>query len=256
VELVKAANVTTKSYPSLGFNPDYLMYDDSFCIKFAPEMHFTAEAMGDFCMTYYLRALRHHPGVIAAKIVRQMAVFYSGKNPSFALGRSRDLSEAKYSRAADLMQWTTELGPGNAAVDRYVAACKQLANQEIAIPQARRFVEWLQFFSTHYLDLLGVALLSPLLLFFRSPRAHFLWLVAALWLTYSYNFGNCLTIAVVHSLEVSRYTRVQLIFTVFAECLSLWLLLELAVFGIRHGARDLLYGKPKAGSDTNTMSAS
>jgi hypothetical protein len=59
--------------------------------------------------------------------------------------------------------------------------------------------------------------------------------VAAVWLVYSYNFGNCLTIAVVHSLEVTRYVRIQLIFTVFAQCLSLYLLLELAVFGIRAG---------------------
>jgi len=53
-------------------------------------------------------------------------------------------------------------------------------------------------------------------------------LVAALLLVYSYNFFNCLTIAVVHSLEVTRYVRVQLIFTIFAQCLSLYLLLELA----------------------------
>jgi len=58
----------------------------------------------------------------------------------------------------------------------------------------------------------------------------------------------------VHSLDVVRYLRVQLIFTVFAECLSLWLLLELVVFGVRRGARNLLSGKPKAGSDTNIVS--
>jgi hypothetical protein len=103
----------------------------------------------------------------------------------------------------------------------------------VAISQARRFIEWLQFFSAHYLDLLGVALLSPLLLLLRPLRAHFLWLVVALWLGYSYNFGNCLTIAVVHSLEVTRYIRIQLIFTLFSQCLSLCLLLELAVFAVR-----------------------
>ena len=88
-------------------------------------------------------------------------------------------------------------------------------------------------FSGIYLDLLAVALLSPVLLGFRPLRAHFLWLVAALLLVYSYNFFNCLTIAVVHSLEVTRYVRVQLIFTIFAQCLTLYLLLELAAFGIR-----------------------
>ena len=131
------------------------------------------------------------------------------------------------------MPLTAALGPGNPAVDRYVDASNRLAGESISIIQARRFVEWLRLFSAHYLDLLGVALLSPLLLVVRPLRIHFVWLVAALWLTYSYNFGNCLTIAVVHSLEVTRYVRIQLIFTVFAQCLSLYLLMELAVFVAR-----------------------
>ncbi len=52
------------------------------------------------------------------------------------------------------------------------------------------------------------------------------WAVVALWFVYSYNFGNCLTIAVVHSLEVTRYVRIQLIYTVFAQCLSIYFLLR------------------------------
>jgi hypothetical protein len=235
-ELAKASEVTTpKTYPSLGFNPDYLMYEDSFCTRFASQMHFSAQAMADFCMTWYRRAFWHHPGAMAAKIKGQLALFYTGKNPAYWLGKSMDLSDIQYARVARLMPLTSQLGPGNPAVERYIATCNQLAGEGIAIPQARRFIEWLAFFSEHYLDLLGVALLSPILLLFRPLRAHFLWLVVALWLAYSYNFGNSLTVAVVHSLEVTRYVRIQLIFTVFAQCLSLYLLLELAVFGIRAG---------------------
>ena len=233
-ELEKASHVTTpKTYNSLGFNPDYLMYGDSFCVRFQEEMHFDAQAIADFCMTYSRRALWHHPAAVLEKTKRQLALFYTFKNPVYWLGKSMDLSGLQYSRVARLITLTSRLDPGNPAVDRYIETCNRLAGEAIAIPQARRFVEWLILFSAHYLDLLGVALLSPLLLFFRPLRAHFLWLVAALWLTYSYNFGNCLTIAIVHSLEVTRYVRIQLIFTVFAQCLSLYLLLELAVFAIR-----------------------
>jgi hypothetical protein len=235
VELVKAAQVTTKTYPSLGFNPDYLMYDNSFCAQFAQEMNFTPQAMGDFCMTYYLRALRHHPAAIFAKVKRQLAIFYTGENPVYRLGKNMDISDLQYARVAPLMELTGQLGPGNPAVKRYVESCNRLAAAGIDISQARRFVEWLRFFSFHYLDLLGVALLSPLLLFFRPLRIHLLWLIVALWLAHSYNFGNSLTIAVVHSLDVTRYVRIQLIFTVFAQCLTLGLLLELAVFGMRAG---------------------
>jgi len=243
-ELKKAALITTpKAYNSLGFNPDYLMYDDSFCIRFAQERHWDVPQMANFCMTYYRRALWHHPAEMAKKAKGQLALFYTGKNPVYWLGKNMDLSGLQYSRVARLMPLTSALGPGNPAVDRYVDACNRLAGAAVAIPQARRFVEWLQFFAAHYLDLLGVALLSPLLLVTRPLREHFLWLVAAVWLTYSYNFGNCLTIAIVHSLEVTRYVRIQLIFTVLAQCLSIYLLLELAFFAIRAGIAHFL---PKA----------
>jgi hypothetical protein len=233
-ELQKASQVTTpKAYGSLGFNPDYLMYEDSFCIRFPQQMHFTNPDLAAFCMTYYLRALRHHPGAMVAKTKGQLALFYTGKNPAFWLGKSLELSGLQYVRVDRLMQLTSQLGPNNPAVARYIATCDRLAHEGIAITQARRFVEWLRLFSGIYLDLLGVALLSPLLLFIRPLRARFLWLVVALWLVYSYNFFNCLTIAIVHSLEVTRYVRVQLIFTIFALCLTLYLLLELAAFGIR-----------------------
>jgi len=233
-ELQKASQITTpKAYNSLGFNPDYLMYDNSFCIQFSKKMGFTVPQMANFCMTYYRRALAHHPDAMVKKAKGQLALFYAAKNPAYWLGKNMDLSSLQYSRVAHLMPLTAALGPGNPAVDRYVDACNRLAGESISIIQARRFVEWLRLFSAHYLDLLGVALLSPLLLIVRPLRIHFVWLVAALWLTYSYNFGNCLTIAVVHSLEVTRYVRIQLIFTVFAQCLSLYLLMELAVFVAR-----------------------
>jgi hypothetical protein len=212
---------------------EYLQYENSFCAKLPAEMHFDDRTMANFCMTWYLRALWHHPGLMAAQAKRQLALFYTAKNPVYWLGKSMNLSDVQYARVAPLMALTSQLAPGNSAVARYIASCNQLAGEAVAIPQANRFVEWLRLFSAHYLDLLWVALLSPLLLIFRPLRAHFLWLVVALWLAYSYNFGNCLTIAVVHSLEVTRYIRIQLIFTVFAQCLSLYLLLELAVFGIR-----------------------
>jgi hypothetical protein len=196
-------------------------------------MHLSDHEMADFCMTWYLRALRHHPGLLAAQARGQLSIFYTSKNPVYWLGRNLNLSALQYGRVAGLMALTSQFAPGNAAVQRYVETCKRLAGEGVAIPQAPRFVEWLRLLSNDYLDLLWIAVLCPLLLIFRGPRAHFLWLVAAVWLVYGYNFGNCLTIAVVHSMEVTRYVRIQLIYTVFAQCLCLYLVLELVVFGVR-----------------------
>ena len=234
VELDKAAHITMpKTYPSLGFNPDYLMYHGSFCAIFPARMHFDPQAMADFCMTYYRRALLHHPGAMAAKTLRQLAIFYRFANPVYRTSRNLNLSADHYARVAELIQNTARLGPANAAMQRYIAACAPLAAQGIIIPQGKSLLGWLRLFSVLYLELLGVALLSPLLLLSPPLRAHFLWLVVALWLAYGYNFGNSLTIAVVHSLDVARYVRIQMIFTAFAESLSLGLLVELVFFRMR-----------------------
>lgn len=52
----------------------------------------------------------------------------------------------------------------------------------------------------------------------------------SLWTLYfhSYNFGNCLTIAVVHNMQVGRYVKNQLIFTVFSECCAILLIVAAA----------------------------
>ena len=232
-ELEKASHITSpKAYPSLGYNPDYLMYDDSFCIRLQQAMHWSNEEMARFCMTYYRRALLGHPGAMAEKTKRQLALFYNPKNPAYWLGKNLDLSGLQYARVAKIMPLTAQLGPGYQPLDRYVQASNALAGQGVAIPQSRKFADRMRLLSAHYLDLLAAALVSPLLLLFRPLRIHFAGLVAALWLVYSYNFGNCLTIAVVHSLEVTRYVRIQLIFTVFAQCLSLFLWLELVAVGL------------------------
>jgi hypothetical protein len=237
VELAKAAHLTTgKTYRSLGYNPDYLMYRrDSFCATFPKEAHLVGNELADFCMTYYLRALRHHPGAMAAKTLRQLAIFYTFKNPVYWAGDRMDLSGDEYGRVDTLMVNTSRLGPGNPAAARYVATCGQLAAEGIAIRQSLPFVVLLRVLSVTYLPLFAGALLSVRLLFLPRYRPHFAWLVAAVCLAYAYNMGNCLTIAIVHSLEVTRYVHAQLIFSVFAQCLSLYLLMELAVFRRRGG---------------------
>ena len=224
---------------------EYLQYaPTSFCVTFPGEMHFTPAEMGHFCMTYYLRTLRHHPRWIAAKVSKQMALFYVEKNPVYWMGRSMGVSDI-YANTAGLMGFAQALGPWEPAVGRYVTESDQLAGEDVQIPQERRFVEWLRFFAGHYLDLLAVAILSPVLLIFRPLRAHFAWLVAAIWLSYSYNTFNSLTTAVVHTLELTRYIRIQLIYTVFSQCLSIYLLFEILGLGVRALARRMGLAKER-----------
>jgi hypothetical protein len=251
-ELKKAPPVIAVQEQYLtSYKPDYLlleyiMYGNSFCVNFPIKMHLTPWQFGHFCMTWYLRALLHHPGGMAAKAEGQLALFYASRNPVYWFGKTMDLSSTQYARAGTLMAFANNLGAGSPAVTRYIDATKRLAGESVGIPQARRFVEWLRFFADNYMDLLWIAVVTPVLLIPCPLRRHFLWLIAALWLAYSYNFGNSLTIALVHSMEVNRYTRIQLIFTIFAQCLTLAMLLELAVYGLRIGVSKLLLHRAPA----------
>jgi hypothetical protein len=240
-ELKKAPQVIAPQEETLtSYKPDYLlleyiMYGNSFCKNFPAQMHLTAPQFGHFCMTWYLRAFLHHPGPMVVHAGGQLALFYAPKNPSYWLGKSMELSALQYARAPHLMAFATSLGAVTPMVTRYIEACTRLAGAGVAIPQSRRLIEWLRYFSSRYNALLWIALGCTVLLVLPPVRRHYVWLFVALWLAYSYNFGNSLTIAFVHSMEVNRYVRVQLIFTIFSQCVTLGLLLELAVFGVRAG---------------------
>jgi hypothetical protein len=64
-ELAKAPQIIAQQEDALtSYKPDYLlleyiMYGDSFCVKFPQEMHLGDQAMADFCTTYYRRAFWH-----------------------------------------------------------------------------------------------------------------------------------------------------------------------------------------------------
>jgi hypothetical protein len=224
-----AAITTSKSYSSLGYNPDYLMYD-SFCLDFPKMTGWEPPALIHFYNYYYRRAALRQPSAMLRKIGGQMRLFYCSKVPAYRLGQTLELSD-EYARIPDLVARKIPISARYGPVAAYFQECAGLAEQGATIEQVKRLTEWTRLFSAHYLDLLLVALVSPLILIYRPLRRHFIWIVAALWLVYSYNFGNCLTIAIAHSLEVNRYVRIQLIYTVFAQCVSIYFLLEMIACG-------------------------
>lgn len=231
-DLQKAATITTpKAFPSLGYNPDYLMYD-SFCPEFAKMTGWDPPELVKFYDYYYLRTVRRQPAAILKKITGQLRLFYCDKVPAYRLGQTMDLTD-EYDRVEDLITKRARIGAGYAPLTPWFQECGALADDGAAFTQVKRLTEWTRLFSAHYLDLLLVALISPLVLFSCAFRGHLSWAVAALLLAYSYNFGNCLTIAIVHSLEVTRYVRIQLIFTIFAQCLSIYFVLEAITYGAR-----------------------
>jgi hypothetical protein len=231
-DLKKEADVpSSKAFPSLGYNPDYLMYD-SFCLEFPKLTNWNTDQLAAFYQYEYRRAALQQPSATLRKITGQMRLFYCSKVPAYRLGQTMDVAD-DYARTPDLIARKIPIGGKYPPLTAYYHECTNLAAKGATIEQPRRLTEWTRFLSAHYPDLLVVALLSPLLLIFQPLRGHLFWAVVSLWLVYSYNFGNCLTIAIVHSLEVIRYVRIQLIFTVFAQCLSIYFLLEAIIYSVR-----------------------
>ncbi|MDQ6911332.1 MAG: hypothetical protein M3119_00150 [Verrucomicrobiota bacterium] len=54
---------------------------------------------------------------------------------------------------------------------------------------------------------------------------------------FSYNFGNCLGTAIVHSLHVMRYSVAQYSFTLLSACVGLLLLVDCAFYLLRRYTR-------------------
>ncbi len=227
-DLQKAEATTGKSFPVLGYNPDYLMYT-SFCLEFPKVMHWKADELVAFYTYYYRRTALQQPGGMWRKVVRQMRIFYSPKIGVYRLGQSYDMKDEYAGTPGWIAKIAQNVGP-YAPLTQYYQECDELSKNGAAIVEMRRVIDWTRVLSFHYLDLLAVALLSPLLLLARPLRGQFFWMIAALWLVYSYNFGNCLTIAIIHSLEVMRYVRSQLIYTVFAQCMSVYFVIELVTY--------------------------
>ena len=80
-EVDRAARPDARPYPSLGINPDYLLYEDSFCRWLF--LINTRQQIVDFCFYYYERAWTHHPGAMLANVGRQLGVFYTWHSPAF-----------------------------------------------------------------------------------------------------------------------------------------------------------------------------
>jgi hypothetical protein len=111
---------------------------------------------------------------------------------------------------------------------QFMARIELLARSAPVIRQPVPFRMTLSLLSGIYRPLLwGAVALSAVVLFQQRYRRRVGWLAALVLFVYSYNAASCLEVAILNSLEVRRYVTVQVFFTIFAQFLALWLLLEI-----------------------------
>lgn len=218
------------SYPSLGYNPDFLMYrQDSFC-RWLYE-HSTPDQAAAVCLYFYKRAALHYPGRMTAKVFRQLRIFYSVH--CLAFWPAQKFKEEQLYRKTNTalahpnyQEQLREYPPGVAYLD--AAARLQASKADHRTPP------WVV-----RLNLAAAVIYLPLLLLFlagmgfvaRWPAERRAGLWQAGWLVvmvHGLNFGNCLTISIVHSLDVDRYSYNLFVYAAWCELAALVWLYEMA----------------------------
>jgi hypothetical protein len=229
VEIAKSITKGSVKFPTLGFDPDYLMFDHtSIGWQLRKEFRNNPSAICAFYWFYYWRIWQQRPVLVVKKIAREIAIFYGPKCPAYQLGKSRSLSK-EYGVSV------TSLGSKSRnqiwaayppAVD-FIRRAELLARSAPVAVQSAYIRKPLGILAATYLPLLLIALaLSALVLSRETYRKRLGYLVALVLFMYSYNLANCLEVAVIHSLQNSRYATVQMYFVILAQFLAILLILE------------------------------
>lgn len=224
-EVRRASDPAQLPYPTLGYNPDYLLYQDSFCRWLYGQL--PATQIAGFCYYYYGRAWRRHPAAMLTKVGRELGEFYSFHCPAF-VSSTRLFASKYYGKTLDFLIQPTHQNqlvlypPGRA----YLDTVRQLTTSAAFF----RTPAWLRtadlVASVTYLPLLGVFLagMGFVATLPREDRAALWRGGAVLLLVYGLCFGSCLTVAVVHSLIQHRYTLNLFFYTALSEAAVLaWL---------------------------------
>jgi hypothetical protein len=229
-EIVKSISKGPVNFPTLGFDPDYLMFNQtSIESQLRKEFRNNSSALCTFYWFYYWRIWQQRPLLVVKKIAREIAIFYAPKCPAYRLAKSRSLSKEYGMSVTSLdskfysKSWTAY----PPAVD-FIRREELLARSAPVAEQAAYIRRPLGILAATYLPLQLIAVaLSALVLSRETHRKRLGWLVALVLFVYSYNLANCLEVAVIHSLQNSRYATVQMYFAILAQFLAILLILEM-----------------------------
>jgi len=211
---------------TLGFNSEFIMWEDSTFRKITHDMGNDPEKVSAFCWYYYKRVIVHQPWRMTKKVLFQMGQFYTVPNPVYQKSESEPIALTEdYGRSAELLAGYTKHDNAWPGV-RVLASGTELARTaRAAIPSNRWLSALHRPLAFAYLPGLVIDVLLSAWIFLvpRWRRQLGAFALFSL-LVYSYNFGNCLTIAIVHILVVRRYLFAQLVFTLMAQFLTLALI--------------------------------
>lgn len=201
-----AARSIDHNYETLGFDPDYLMFKSPIFFKVKEYAGGTNDAFRTFCLNQYVAAVRANPAGWLRKVAGQMGHFFAMKESTVYRHRidwRKEWRSSVESLPPDLA--TKFSGRTAEACARYAAEMAPLADApaEVIGPGllrqwVRKIVNSLAVWEVLFLAALGSALCWPALRSFLPAGAMALVLFGA-------SFGNALTVAIIHALDISRY---------------------------------------------------
>jgi hypothetical protein len=231
-EITKSHTARHYPYHSLGFDPDFLMYDpNSIAVQTRREFRGDIAAVCAFYRFYYWRIWRKRPQQILEKVARQMRTFYLPYCRAYEPRINQKFGGAYQQSVLSLGDpicrkvWTAY----PAAVD-FMTRTQELGRRELRFqqPLLLPIIPMLVLLaSITYSTLLIVAFVlagfvAPISAPFGRLRA-----VASLAVfAFLFNAACCLEVAVISSLDMSRYRTVQMYSTLVAQLLGLWFVLE------------------------------
>jgi hypothetical protein len=226
--LAESKAKSPRHFRSLGYDADYLLYHTSFFEKMAQaEGNQWNVALG-FYKYYYFRAWRKRPLEMLGKVAKQMGLFYNFKCPAYC-DKNFDLQNS-YSRS----QRALNDSGGEKTLNEWPPAVRWQDDQAVLVTAAPTIGTnpalqiMIKLLSHAYLPaLLAFLACVPLVLADQERRARFGVFCAVVAIGYGFNLGNNLGIAVLHTLDVGRYTYVQYATTIWTEMLTFVFLAEL-----------------------------
>jgi hypothetical protein len=227
-----------RQFSLLGFDPDNLMNGGNAVVtRWLQQLGGDAE-LKRFLDYYFWRAVRHQPLAFAAKIHRQLGVFYSSPCPAFTTYSRIALVawhyEASLAVIRDPENWE-QLGKLPAG-QRLLSATQEITAHETYFDSGKRLFLCHSILARVYLPLLVISIgLALWAIAFQKLPAAEKWPAFLVILLFVVNFGNVLATSAVHSMEVQRYSTVQFAAALFAELWAIRYLIGFILIRYRGG---------------------
>ena len=231
-EITKSHTARHYAYHSLGFDPDFLMYDpNSIAVQTRREFRGDIAAVCAFYRFYYWRIWQKRPQQVLEKVARQMRTFYLPYCRAYEPRITQKFGGAYQQSVLSLSDpicrkvWTAY----PAAVD-FMTRTQELGRRELRFqqPLLLPIIPMLVLLaSITYSTLLIVALvLAGFVARISAPFGRLRVVAGLAVFAFLFNAAYCLEVAVISSLDIPRYLTVQMYSTLVAQLLGLWFVLE------------------------------